>query len=439
MSNDNYVTSRILVVIFIFYISFSTAIGLSLFSLTDSLFFINVFPIMKDILLYSYLLIGLIFYNKIDANKQNKFMLIWLAAVAIVLLISLLISPANFYFKAVNFRRIFNNAIVFFVFFLFPFNRQTLLLIQRDIAFISLIIFGFGFFEYVAPDYLWTDVFNVLDFWSSNSTQDYEVKTLYETGRAYSSDLIFLLDYKVRRMISVFVEPTTFGLFCTVIYAYFIILRKWRWIALIAGLCGLLAMSKLFLISFIIINYFVIRGKCDFKLVMLSLVSSFFIIGYVYQNFGHIHGSLSHLFGFYTGIEFSLLSPLGDGIGVSGNRGQFVKTSVVNGEHGGESGVGNILAQLGFSGWVVISGLFFLLKYFSDLYIKNRDRLYFATYVVLIIYLVNLIYSASSLAFSANTFCIVLAAIAFKLSLQKPNSQISNIQYTSSTAAKVYI
>jgi hypothetical protein len=308
---------------------------------------------------------------------------------------------------------------VFFVFFLFPFNRKTLLLVQRDIAFIALIVFGFGIFEYLAPDDLWTDLFDVLAFWSSNSTQDYVVKTLYETGRAYTSDLIFVLGYKVRRMISVFVEPTTFGLFCTLIYAYFIILRKWRFIAFLAALCGLLAMSKLFMISFIIVNYFVVRNKCDFKLVMLSMIGSFFIIGYIYNNFGHIHGSLSHLFGFYTGIEFSLFSSLGDGIGVSGNRGQFVEASIVNGVHGGESGVGNILVQLGFSGWVIISGLLFLLKYFSQLYLKTKDRLYFATYVILIVYLINLIYSASSLAFSANTFCILLAAISFKISLKE--------------------
>jgi len=424
LKTDSYVTSRFLVVIFVFYISFSNVIGLSLFSSTGSLFFINIFPVMKDILLYFYLLVGLIFYSKVEASKQNKLLLVWLGAVIIVLLISLLLSPADLYFKAINFRRIFNNSIVFFIFFLFPFNRKTLLLIQRDIAFIALIIFGFGFFEYFSPDYLWTNIFDVLSFWSSNSTQDYVVKSLYETGRAYTSDLIFILGYKVRRMISVFVEPTTFGLFCTLIYAYFIILRKWRLIAIIAALCGIMAMSKLFLISFVIVNYFVIRNKPDFRLVIFSVFSSFFIIGFIYNSFGHIHGSLSHLFGFYTGIEFSLFSLFGDGIGASGNRGQFVETSIVNGEHGGESGVGNILVQLGFSGWVVISGVLFLLKYFSNLYLKTKDRLYFATYVILIIYLVNLIYSASSLAFSANTYCILLAAISFKISQQNNRMKV---------------
>ena len=106
-----------------------------------------------------------------------------------------------------------------------------------------------------------------------------------------------------------------------------------------------------------------------------------------------LHGSFSHIKGFYSGVTLLSDHPLGFGLGVAGNRGSS-EISTSTGNFGGESGFGNVTAQIGYVGVLYLFILYFLyLKFY-----KNKKNVNSQICLSLIVqYLINFYLSASSM------------------------------------------
>jgi hypothetical protein len=129
--------------------------------------------------------------------------------------------------------------------------------------------------------------------------------------------------------------------------------------------------------------------------IYLGTLILFFAAQYIYKLTFNIHGSFSHVKGFYTGFELLKNNLLGFGLGIGGNKGsQYIST--MNGDFGGESGLGNILAQVGIIG---ILYLFIILMFYSKISkFQSLDNNEKRTGLALITqYLLNFYLSASSL------------------------------------------
>ena len=215
----------------------------------------------------------------------------------------------------------------------------------------------------------------------------------------------------MRRMISFSLEPTTFAafmLFCFTIFYYY---NKFS-LALIALLFGSLTLSKLFIIGTVMVFLQRLLNLYSKTYLYLGTFLLLYISRHIYLLTFNVHGSFSHLKGFYTGFELLKEQPLGFGLGVAGNRGsQYIST--MNGDFGGESGLGNVLAQIG------VLGLFYLfiilILYTRILKSKNLDKKNKNLNLSLITqYLLNFYLSASSLGMLSFYFIFAHLGLSLK-------------------------
>ena len=96
---------------------------------------------------------------------------------------------------------------------------------------------------------------------------------------------------------------------------------------------------------------------------LLGTITLFIISHYISIKTEKLHGSFSHVKGFYSGVTLLADHPFGFGLGVAGNRGSSdISTSL--GAFGGESGFGNVTAQVGYVGVYYVLILFILIVSF---------------------------------------------------------------------------
>ena len=175
--------------------------------------------------------------------------------------------------------------------------------------------------------------------------------TIRDSGHLYTGDLLMFFDDKSRRMVSVFLEPTHFASFLLIFFGLELIFFQRYISAFIIFIFGCLTFSKFFIISALLMYMVHLRGRCSIWLHLLLFVGIFAFSSFIYNEVGLTFGFLAHLIGFYTGLELLIDFPFGVGVGVGGNRGD-IEWSSEAGTFGGESGMGNIFAQVGIFGFL---------------------------------------------------------------------------------------
>ncbi|WP_108869586.1 hypothetical protein [Aquimarina aquimarini] len=325
--------------------------------------------------------------------------------------ISFFLSESNLYFKLYNLRRILILYIIFFsfhgLFFGYGFTS-----IKNFIIGISLFICLFGLIEYFLPDYFWDEWLSLPKYWN-NDTQGLEIESIKQTGRGYTSDLYFLYKKKFRRMLSVFLEPSTLGSFFSYIFAFFYFSNKFNYkkiFLILILLCGMMVFSKIFILSILLIiaiDYF----RMNLKLIFLGMTPLLIFLGYTVTNSTFIHGSFSHIVGVYTGFEIAMNKLFGMGLGMAGNRPMNPSTNIVNGENGAESGFGNVVAQIGVGGLIISIILYLLMVRSYKIYKLSGNSDYLGISAMILVYYLNYNLSASSLALSGNFIVFILAGV----------------------------
>jgi hypothetical protein len=154
-----------------------------------------------------------------------------------------------------------------------------------------------------------------------------------------------------------------------------------------------LTFSKLFIIGCILVFFQKFFRLYHPGFLILGTISLFFFSQYIALKTDKLHGSFSHIKGFYSGITLLSDHPLGFGIGKAGNRGSL-GVSTMNGDYGGESGFGNVTAQIGFLGLLYLLILFFLYKKIYQHRSKQSNQISLS---LIVQYLLNFYLSASSM------------------------------------------
>ena len=242
----------------------------------------------------------------------------------------------------------------------------------------------------------WVDLFDIVSYW--NYFQSDQFDSVFQTGRLYTNEFFFLGFFNVPRLVGFSLDPTMLAalLLGYLNFYTFYKIRKGR-----ANLCillGILTFSKLFVLGILInliFRFFNISlSKLICILILLIPIASFLVVE---------HGANSHVRGIISGWEIATANPLGKGIGLAGNRSGMPGTG--NGELGGESGLGNFIAQMGFLGLLAIVPLVFNKQIRSRLTrMEPRSRSsrinkkFYAS--GLFFFFLAYLYSASSLSFT---------------------------------------
>ena len=415
-----------LIAFFIAYVSLVNIFNVFLFSISDNAFFINVAPASKDLLfiLISFIIVYYTIFKAqvLTITTIHKLILLY----ALLVIVSAFFSDATFNFIAFNIRRILEFFIIVLVFSWVSLSYRQYAKLLNFTFLVGAVVFIIGLVLMIAPISFWDVFLKFPKYYSYGSYVERTIGSISQTS-AYTSDLYFLTGERFPRMLSTYVEPTTLGSFFTFLFVYALFSNtvKYRNLYLpMFFIGGILLFSKAFLLSVMIAMIFKLHKKNRMILVYFILGSLFVLSAYIALVLGRIHGGLSHFIGFYTGFELLLSHPFGFGLGSAGNRGEFA-SGVVTGQNGGESGLGNIFAQIGLVGVMVPLILFKLLNKFSEVYRKSESSDYFSIFVATFVWVVIFCLSASSLGLTGNYIFFIF--IGLLLNEGTKNAVIKNL------------
>ena len=410
MRSETRLSNLLVAKIFIWVFSFLSFILLSIYSLVPLSFLMN-FQLIKDFILF--FCVFLLCYSWLERGefkiKRDLFFFLILLYTSILFVFCFL-SDASFKFLIYNFRKIISLFILFILFKNLFIEKESFNKLLKYINSLFIVFFVFGLIDFYFGMYFWDSIFNLSGFWNSNSTDFAELNSFSDSGRAYSSDLYFLTGGKNRRIMSFFLEPTTYASFLSVALAYNVLISKKKVFILFILLSGVLTFSKFFIFSIFIIYTILYFKRIRISLVIFFSFVLFFISKYLYETFALFHGSFSHFNGFYTGFNLLKENIFGFGLGVAGNRGES-PISTMNGEFGGESGLGNIMAQIGIVGFIHTLLLLLIIHKFSILYKYTRNANFQFILAIMLCYYLNFLLSASSLSLTSQGIYFIFAGI----------------------------
>jgi len=215
-------------------------------------------------------------------------------------------------------------------------------------------------------------------------------------------------------MVSLYFEPTTlasffaFSLILVVFGGMKLRLRR-LWVAVLVA-AGVLCMSKAFFVALALIAWFLVFPTLRPIYLTLAVLGVFGVSALI-VSLGLPGGYFAHLQGFYHGVLFALDHPLGAGLGVGGNYADLSVSAGINPEAGAESGLGNLIVQLGMFALLYLIAIHLALQRLRAAYDRTGNGLFRAAFVALLFWSLTLIMSASSLGASGNVFYFVLTGL----------------------------
>lgn len=413
-----------LIVVFLVLINTSNIVYIFLYNVSNSNIFITLGPAVKDLallLLFFSVLLGQIVNLNFRYKKSYKYLVSLVILLLILLPVSFFLSEAPVMNRLYNFRMLIMFPIAFWTFLNIKIDYLIFEKIMKFFQKLTIVILTFGIIEYLLPLTFWDQIIGLNKFTQNRPLGESDVL------RYLSADLIFLTGDYVRRMMSFYAEPTTFGAFVTFVFCLSMFagnqLEHSKSISILALICGLLIISKLFLLTLLLVFYYkVVHSNTNFYPLIIFTVLLYFISAYFYFQFGKVHGSFAHLFGFYTGINTIFQFPLGLGLGMAGNRGIIENRSAL-GELGSESGIGAVIAQLGVLGLLFFVFLLAILSSLKRKYYISGNSIYIGLFLAMISYIINFYLSFASLGFTGNIMFFIFSGLFL-------NSRISLGMYT---------
>ena len=326
----------------------------------------------------------------------------WIALILGVNLMAFSLSSAAINMRVINFRRNTTLFLLFWVTYRLCCSSNYIVTIRKWCLLALIPICIFGLFEYSSPDSLWNRWIDIPHYWQQVEVDPFGTSTIADSGRFYSWD-IALSGNPARRMVSLYAEPTTLGA-----YFVFLLCMLWTenapWKILLVTLLGILTVSKFFILSLmLIVAIYHVRNTISrhfiYFVYVLCVVAAIAIMALSIQS-----GALAHLQGIVSLSKvFINQKYFGYGLGSAGNYSSDTNAPDI----GGESGIGNITAQIGIGVVVYLAFFVFLYRELHCKWSKTGRKEYFAGILMLITWIASFFMSASSLGLSGNAFCMM--------------------------------
>ncbi len=338
----------------------------------------------------------------------------WLIFLAVAFnLVSFVLSDASMSDRVINLRRHLTFLFVLFIFREYGTGFRSEWSFFQFLKPILVVLWVFGITEYLLPDAFWNDFVGISGYWNSLSLDPFATATIGESGRFYSWDLYAILG-EVRRMVSLYFEPTTMAAFFVACLCFSFIggprERFWSW--LIVAL-GLLTISKFFAMSVpLALAVIALRDRLR-KHMFIYFVSACIMVSFGVIALNIDAGALAHLKGISSLVQIVMQNKwFGLGLGAGGN---YADADLETAEIGAESGFGNIAAQLGLMALVYIFLLNTLYATLLERYQRTHDLKYAAAIAALVCWTLSFFLSASSLGLSGNAFIFILIGSVLRI------------------------
>lgn len=402
-------------VAFVLTLQFSPITGLIGYRITGDSGW-SVIGIARDaivILLGTVVLMRLLLTLRISRHTHS---VTWAIFTLIVIGVLAILSTADLASIALNLRRLLMFPLILLTVAGAQLSQNQIVALLRFILNTTVLVAVFGVLEYFAPNSFWRDYLRVTEYYSSNPFDPFGTLPFEETGRFFSWDLQGLFGGPIRRSVSTYLEPTTLAaaFMCGICLAASECRSgqpgaKFRLFIILA--CGILTISK-FLGLFLIVLIMYIRFKVPSPRWIFSLTITGAISAFWAQSVGFTEGKFEHIVGLATAIRHVRSGYIfGEGLGNAGNYAALGSDMEV----GAESGLGNLIAQIGLASLVY---LFWIQSLAKDVIRRSSERgdrigVYFAS--MLLGWFISFMLSASSLGIGGNA----LVFLALGLYLHK--------------------
>lgn len=369
---------------------------------------------VKDLLLLGFLsvvAISVLRRRKIEVPRDVLapvvLMLVWVAAIIVLSAIS----PASFGAVLVNMRRLIVLPLVLLACALLTPSLRTLEGFSRVTCWLVGVVVLFGLVLYVMPDWWWDRVLLLPSYWANVAVDPFAESSVSTSGRFYSWDLALLGGSKIRRLVSTFLEPT--GLAAVIatglVFTLYAPAFAWRRVLLLVLFVGgVLTFSKAFLLSAI-----VAAGTLFFRRLYPSWLilgtAAFYGLSVGSTVAGLTIGMFAHITGLHSGVLVIADAPLGLGVGAAGN---YAFDDVEAMSLGAESGLGNVLAQVGIAGILMPLMIYVTLANLARKYHTNGSFVFRAAFTALLNWYLVFLFSASSLGVGGNLLTFILCGLA---------------------------
>jgi len=333
----------------------------------------------------------------------------WALVMIITFAVLSLASSSSPAIVALNLRRLVLVPILFVVVLLTPWSRTQVNGLFSFVMSTSILVALLGIAERIAPDSFWTEILRVDEFTAANAADRFGRISFYEGGRFFNWDVERWLGAPLRRMVSTYIEATTLA--AGMAAALCAALAKFSrhegagWLVLLFIVAGALTLSKATYIFFLVLIAWRMLGwPSPTSIVSLTLVTTgmgFIVVqmGYQESTFAHVSGLVEALRALAEG-HF-----LGSGIGSAGNYNDQ------GNELGGESGLGNVIAQAGLLGVLPLLWIRALGQDLAQAAYMRRDTGGPWLAMWLVFWLVSFLFSASSLGVGGNALGFTMLAL----------------------------
>lgn len=333
---------------------------------------------LQVMLTISIAIITLIVFIGIILNRFNSKELVWLIVSLFVIVIHSIILimffPTTLAAYLSSMRNILAPLLIFY-YSLYSFRNIDLDKFYKYMFIIMLTVLIFGIVEYIIGNSLWTKL-NIKQLWALKGMA---IEDRIVPGNWYSSELVG--GKQLRRMVSTFADPVNLGsyLFAAFMLAWY---RKKKILQILLISSFMLSVSKaafLSLLVFIIVySWIKDRNKilAIFGIVISSGLGLFF---YRYSQTSSYGSMNAHIDGFYNALSIPLHYPLGMGVGSVGVLASKLGSQAALSSEVLETGIGMIIAQLGFVGVIVYSIFFVKLSFLGNKILDVDDRILWFT------------------------------------------------------------
>lgn len=369
---------------------------------------------LKDAMLaFGVLIIALFRLGRIGGFRMRDRSADWILLVLLfVNLISFALSNAELSLRIVNLRRNLSLFVCLWIFWNLGRNPKILSTISKLSFAILFVVAVVGLVEYFCPDSLWNRTIDIPGYWKSIELDPFATDRIADSGRFYTDDLTSFVGHSVRRMVSFYAEPTTLAAFFVAMFCWSYAGRS-RWIRLAIVLAGLLTFSKFFVLSVLFV--IAIKRFADrlSPRLMLYCYGACVLISVLILGLGIQSGALNHVRGIVSLYQLvSKRAVLGFGLGGGGNYSANYQeeTSI-----GAESGIGNIVAQMGVLAIAYLWSIARLYRLLLARWRQFRSEEYLVGILMLVSWVLSFFLSASSLGLSGNAFIFMYLGLVLAI------------------------
>jgi len=353
----------------------------------------------RDVLVAALVLFGL--PSWLAGRRRWPASMRWALAIVLADLVFALLSSSTLFVLAFNLRRLVLVPLLFMALWCIPWTPRQLQILFRLLLGSSVLVALLGLVERALPVSLWTSLLDIDRYNAANAVDRFGAIAFEDSGRFYSWDLETWLHAPLRRMVSTYLEPTTLAAAMatamTLALAQGARGRPAAGTTLLFGVCGLLTLSKgfvLFVPALLAWRLLGVPSPRQALLCALLLVAAAWGLSRLGWGAG---AAALHVDGLLSALHYLSEGHLaGEGLGAAGNY------TDSDSEIGAESGLGNVIAQVGVAALLPLFWVGALAREVMATAVARRDPggPWLAGW--LLFWLISYLLSASSLGVGGN-------------------------------------